>query len=113
MDNYTLLFWRAGSAVKLSPAEIARELMWGEEVDGLIDLNVRDILDRLKAEFPDCQETAGQFLARAAGGSFEATWTWQYFRIDCRDLPLFQREEVVATFQSFGCLAYDPQLSQP
>jgi hypothetical protein len=113
MDNFTLLFWRAGPAVKLSPAEIARELLWGEEVDGLIDLPVRAILDRLQVDFPDHHEAAGHFVGRATTGSFEATWTWQYFRIDGRDLPLSQRERLIDIIESFGCMAYDPQLSPP
>lgn len=113
MDNYTLLFWRAGPAVKLSPAEIARELMWGEEVEGLIDLPVRAILDRLQAEFPDHDEKTGQFVGRAAAGSFEATWTWQFMRLDGRELPLSQRERLIDILESFGCTTYDPQLSPP
>ena len=38
MEANQLLFWKPGPNVKLSAPEIARELVWGEEVEGLIDL---------------------------------------------------------------------------
>lgn len=99
--------------MKLSPAEIARELLWGEEVDGLIDLPIRQILDRLKSEFPRHDEKSGLLVAHGAMGSFEATWTWQYVRVDCRDLPLSERERLIELIESFDCMAFDPQLSKP
>jgi len=113
MAAYQLLFWKPGPAVKLSPAEIARELVWGEEVDVLIDLPVREILDRLKAEFPRHEEKSGILVARPATGSFEATWTWQHVRVDCRDLPAGDRERLIELIESFDCMAFDPQLSKP
>jgi hypothetical protein len=109
MDAYQLLFWKAGPAVKLKATEIARELVWGEEVDGLIDLPVREIIDRLKAEFPQHEEKPGLLIGRDAGGSFEATWTWQYLRVDCHDLAIGARERLIDAIESFGCMAYDPQ----
>jgi len=113
MDAYQLLFWKAGPAVKLSPAEVARELVWGEEVDGLIDLPIREIIDRLKVEFPQHDEKPGLLIGRDGGGSFEATWTWQHMRIDCRDLPASGRERLIDAIEAFGCMAYDPQLNKP
>jgi len=113
METYQLLFWKTGPAVKLSAPEIARELLWGEEVDGLIDLPVREILDRLKAEFPRHEEKSGVFIGYAESGSFEATWAWQYFRIDAHGLPSSERERLIDLIESFDCMAYDPQLSKP
>ena len=76
-----LMFWNAGPAVKLSPPEICRELMWGEDVDGLIDLPVKQIIDRLKAAFPRHEERSGEFTGHGSSGSFDATWTWQYVKV--------------------------------
>lgn len=109
MDAHILLFWKPAPSAKLSPAEIARELMWGEEVDGLIDLPIRDIIDRLKVEFPQHDEKAGLLIAHGTGGSCEVTWTWQHLRIDCRDLPTADRERLIDSIESFDCMAYDPQ----
>ena len=108
MDASQLLFWKAGPAIKLTSAEIARELVWGEDVDGLIDLPVREIIDRLKAEFPQHEEKSGLLVCRVDDGSFEATWTWQYIRVDWRDLTAADRERLIDAIESFGCMAYDP-----
>jgi len=112
MDAYQLLFWKATPAMKLSSAEIAREIVWGEEVDGLIDLPVREIIDRLKSEFPDHEEKSGLLVGREGGGSFEATWTWQHIRVDCRGLTAEERERLIDAVESLGCMAYDPQLAK-
>ena len=106
MEAAPLLFWKPGPNVKLSAPEIARELIWGEEVDGLIDLPVREIIDRLKTEFPQHEEKSGSFIGRGESGSFEATWTWQYLRADCHDLPAGDRERLIETVESFDCMAY-------
>jgi hypothetical protein len=96
--------------MKLSIAEVARELLWGEEVDGLIDIPVREILDRLKHEFPRHEENSGLLLGHGATGSFEATWTWQFVKIECRELALSEREKLSDAIESFGCVTFDPQL---
>jgi hypothetical protein len=113
MDAYQILFWKPGPAVKLSPAEIARELLWGEEVEGLIDLPVRQIIDRLKSEYSQHEEKSGALIGQDSSGSFEATWTWQCFRVDCRNLPLSERDRLIELIESFDCMAYDPQLAKP
>ena len=109
MDSYLLLFFKPGPAMKLSIAELARELLWGEEVDGLIDIPVREILDRLKHEFRRHEENSGLLLGHGATGSFEATWTWQFVKIECHDLALSEREKLSDAIESFGCLMFDPQ----
>lgn len=106
MDASPLLFWKAGPNVKLSQPEVARELLWGEEVDGLIDLPVREIIDRLKTEFPRNEEKSGLLICHGDSGSFEATWTWQHARVDCHDLAESDRERLIDLIESFGCMAW-------
>ncbi len=100
-----LLFWKAGPALKLSAPEVTRELIWGEEVDGLVDLPIRDILDRLKAEFPDHDEKTGLLVGRTSGGAFEATWSWQHLKVHCHDLPAADRQRLIDMIESFDCMA--------
>jgi len=107
MEVSDLLFWKAGPAIKLSAPEIARELVWGEEVDGLCDLPIREIIDRLKVEFPQHEEKTGNFIGHGASGSFEATWSWQYVRIECRDLPATDRQRLIDAIEAFDCMAYE------
>ncbi len=107
MEAYDLLFWKAGPAVKLSAPEVARELTWGEEVEGLIDLPIREIIDRLKAEFPQHEEKTGLLVGRAESGTFEATWSWQHVKVHCRDMPAEERQRLVDAIESFDCMAYE------
>jgi len=106
MDGYVLMFWQPGPGVRLTPAEIGRDLTWGEEVEGLIDLPVREIIDRLKTAFPTHQEQSGVLIGHTQDGSFEATWTWQYVKVVCHDLDGQEHESVI---KAVGLSAYDPQ----
>ena len=111
MSADQLLFWNPGPLVRLSPAEIARELMWGEEVEGLIDLPVKELIERLKVEFPQHDEQPGTFVAKVGSGKFEATWTWQHLRVDCHELTAANRQRLIDAVESFGCMAYAPPRS--
>jgi hypothetical protein len=108
METSKLLFWKPGPTLKLSAPEVARELTWGEEVDGLIDLPIREIIDRLKAEFPQHVVMTGQFLGRGPTGSFAATWTWQHLSIHCEDLAADDCQRLIDAIESFDCMAYEP-----
>jgi hypothetical protein len=101
-----LLFWNAGPAVRLSPAEICRELTWGEEVVGLIDLPVRQIIDRLQAAFPRHEERSGEFTGHGASGSFDATWTWQHIKVELHGLADDDRERLI---DAVGLPAHESQ----
>lgn len=107
MEVAQLLFWKPGPNVKLSPPEIAREIVWGEEVDGLIDLPVREIIDRLKAEFPQCEEKSGSLTCRGESGSAEVTWSWQCIRVENHGLAAADRERLIDAVESFDCMAYE------
>ncbi len=102
------MFWNTGSAVKLSPPEICRELMWGEDVDGLIDLPVKQIIERLKAAFPRHEERSGELTAHGSSGSFDATWTWQYIKVELHDLADDDRQRLV---DAVGYPAHEPARS--
>jgi hypothetical protein len=100
----TLLFWKARPDLAMPPEAIARELNWGEEVEGLVDLQVKEIIDRLKVEFPDYDEQPGTLSANApGGGSWEATWGWQFFKVELRDAPDDARQKLIDVLAEFGC----------
>jgi hypothetical protein len=102
-----LMFWKAPPAHPLSAEEIGRELLWGEEVDGLVDLPVKEILDRLKAEFAEHRETSGLLVIEEGGGRAEATWTWQHLRFELHDASETLREHLVQVLGEFGCSAHE------
>jgi hypothetical protein len=98
-----LLFWKPRPDLKLTPAAVARELLWGEEVDGLIDLPIKEVIDRLKVEFPDHREMPGLLVLKADAGRCEATWSWQHVRAELHDLADVDRQRLIAAMEGFGC----------
>jgi hypothetical protein len=108
---YTLYFWNQPAGFSLPHPHVAQELQFGNDVEDLIDLPVKEIIDRLKAEFPGAVEKAGVLTAKTGGGSFEATWSWQFVKLDCHDLPEETRLRICEIMQDFSAPAYDPQLN--
>jgi len=106
----TLIFWRQRPGTTLSPAAIAQELQYGNEVDRLLDLPVREILERLKEAFPEAVEKAGELVWSHGEEALEATWTWQHVRLDSQGLSDENRGRLLAIFEAFDCPAYDLQL---
>jgi hypothetical protein len=102
-----LLFWKAGPRLRLAAAEVARELIWGEEVEGLIDLPIQEIIAQIKANFPEHAEQPGLLSGRGATGKFEATWSWQHVRVEDDDLTPLDRQRLIEAIEEFGCLAYE------
>jgi len=99
-----LLFWKARPDLAMPPEAVARELNWGEEVEGLVDLPVKEIIDRLKAEFSNHDERPGSLTAKApSGGSWEATWAWQFFKVELRDGSDDTRQKIIDILADFGC----------
>lgn len=103
----SLLFWKPRADLVLSPPEVARELGWGEEVDGLIDLPVKEVIARLKAEFPDHRETPGLLVLKSGSGRIEVTWTWQHIKLEMHDVAGADRERAAAAVVSFGCVEFE------
>jgi hypothetical protein len=104
-----LMFWKERQPLVLSPAEVCRELVWGEDVDGLVDLPVKEILDRLKGAFPRHRETPGLVVVQPAAGYCEATWTWQHVRLQCHDVSPADRERLIEILAEFGCQPYEAE----
>ena len=107
MAGRTLLFWKAGPHLRLSFAEVARELVWGEEVEGLIDLPIKEIISRIKAAFKQHEEQPGLLIGHGASGQFTATWSWQHVRVEVEDLLPADHERLINVIEDFGCMAYD------
>ena len=108
---YSLYFWNQPASFSLPHAHIAQELQYGNDVEGLIDLPVKEIIDRLKAEIPSAVENAGVLTANTECGSFKASWSWQFVKLDCHDLPEETRLRLCEIMQEFSAHAYDPQLN--
>lgn len=106
-----LYLWREERDTRLSPAEIQRRLDADEELEGLADLPIKEMLDHLKREFSGCKETAGQLIWTSGDERFRATWTWQYLRLEADNLTDEHRDRFFELARSFGCPVFDPQMN--
>lgn len=106
-----LFLWREQDEVALSAEQISRTLEGGQDVAGLADLPIREMLDRIRADFPESQERAGVLEWQSGGKSFNATWTWQFLRIEHDSLTDDDRDKLLEIGKAFECPVYDPQLN--
>lgn len=108
---HLLYLWREERDTALSPAEIRRRLDADEEVEGLADLPIKEMIDRLKSDFSGCKETAGQVVWTSGEERFRATWTWQYMRLESEHLRDEYRDRFFELARSVGCPVFDPQMN--
>ena len=102
----SLMFWKASPNIGKDAAAVAQELDFGDEVEGLIDLPVKEVIERIKAAFPKCEERAGLLVCRSGAGMFEVSWTWQVIKVQFGDLGEVDRQTLIAIGREFGCEAY-------
>jgi hypothetical protein len=106
-----LYLWREQREIQLSPSDIQRQVDAGEDVDGLADLAIREMLDRLKLEFAGGKESAGLFAWQAAAESLRASWAWQFMRFELDQLSDEHRDKLFDLARQFGCTVFDPQMN--
>jgi hypothetical protein len=109
--SHLIYLWREERPTELAPPEIQRLLDAGEDVEGLADLPIKEMIDHLKREFHGAKETAGLLSWKSAEEQFRATWSWQFMRIESENLNDEHRDKFFDLARQFGCPAYDPQLN--
>lgn len=102
-------FWKPQTDLILQPQAIFQLLYYGEDAEGIEDLPIQEIIAALKREFPQHDEQPGLLSVRGAVGHFDATWTWQHFRVEIHDLVAADLQQLIKTVQAFGCGVYDSQ----
>jgi hypothetical protein len=108
---HVIYLWREERDTGLSPAEVQRRLDADEDVEGLADLPIKEMLERLNQEFPGCKETAGQLTWTGGLERFRANWTWQFLRLEGDQLSEEHRDRFFDLARSFGCPVFDPQMN--
>lgn len=109
MNPHQLLFWRQEATVRLLPQSIAQELNWGQDVKGLEDLPVKEILTKIKEALPQAVERAGLLSGEAQSGNWEITWGWQFMKLESPPGESDLQQVVIDILSEAGVPAYDPQ----
>lgn len=105
--THSLMFWKQLPTLLTPRAAIAQDLDFGEEVEGLIDLPIREVINRLRAEFPQAEERPGLLVCRTAADAFEASWTWQVVKVHYSELSDEGHRKLLSIAREFGCEVYE------
>jgi hypothetical protein len=99
--------WRAGNQVKLPPQEVFQMLEFGEDVEGLIDLPIKELIQEVRQIFPAAIERAGLVEGASAVGRVSVSWTWQWLRIAGTDLTAAEVEEISQLATRYSCSVFE------
>ncbi|MEM9246115.1 MAG: hypothetical protein AAGA67_10300 [Cyanobacteria bacterium P01_F01_bin.153] len=110
--SYEMWFWKQSEDCCLTPSEVLERLNEGQELKGLLELNLDAIKERVKRDFPEFN-----------GQIFVAEEQKHYFTIDVYPPFVFQiishppssdaevnmLNNVIDIALEFGCALYAPQ----
>lgn len=109
--SHVIAWWKPVPGFAGASEIVHRTLMAEEDVDGLCDLPIRQMIDAMKSEFADCGEVAG--LLKYREGDYEIHWTWSYqtMRAMADHFRDEHREKIIEIAQRHGCTVYDANLN--
>ena len=108
---YELLFWRYQEGIYLNHHLVYEALVEQEIVEGLEDLPVEDILNRLNSVFATWEKVDDSSWKNTKGkGAFQVKTTQQSIQIDCYGTDGKTMNLLADTLEEFKCPVYDPQV---
>ena len=108
---YELLFWRYQEGIYLNHHLVYGALVEQEIVEGLEDLPVEVILNRLNSVFATWEKVDDSSWKNTKGkGAFQVKTTPQSIQIDCYGTDGKTMNLLADTLEEFKCPVYDPQV---
>ena len=109
--SYDLNFWKYKSGIYLDPQTTYSSLCEGEHVNGLEELPIEKILNRIKVIFSDGWEQLDELNWEAVNrGAFQISTTSQMLRVDCYGMSGNDMNRFIDLGTEFECPLYDPQV---
>ena len=109
--SYDMDFWRYKPGVSSDNQAVYEALSAGQQVEGLEDLPLPQILARLHEVLPGWKPTDEETW-ESDGRIFQIYTTPQFFRVDCYDLSEEEINAIISALGEFGCPLYDPQVGK-
>jgi hypothetical protein len=110
--SYDLNFWKYKKDVNDDHQSVYERLSEGEHIEGLEELPIADMLDRVKEEFSIGWEKKDGSTWESEEKAFSIFTTPQFFRVDCYGLEGEDMNIFIDIMYEFGCPLYDPQVGQ-
>ena len=108
---YELVFWQYQEGVYLNHQLVYESLVEQEKVEGLEELPVTVILNRIGSVFFSWEKVDDNSWKNPNGkGAFQVKTTSQSIQIDCYGTEGKTMELLAATMEEFKCPCYDPQV---
>ena len=108
---YELIFWQYCDEVYLNNHEVYEQLIEDKVVDGLKNLPIEVILNRLAKVFSTWEKVDGDSWKNASTNeAFQIRTTIQSVKIDCYGTNGKTMDLMVATLDEFQCPLYEPQI---
>ena len=108
---YELLFWRYQEGIYLNHHLVYEALVEQEIVEGLEDLPVEVIFNRLNSVFATWEKVDDSSWKNTKGkGAFQVKTTPQSIQIDCYGTDGKTMNLLADTLEEFKCPVYDPQV---
>jgi hypothetical protein len=116
--SYDLVFWNQDVGVSEPPETIYKQLMAGDRVAGLADLNLEGFLAASVDRFPDavrerngdtewidCSPSDGKL-------SFQVEWSVQHVAVFCQRTSNEEMNRLIDIAVAQECRLYDPQVNE-
>lgn len=108
---YELLFWKYQEGIYLNHHLVYEALVEQETVDGLEELPVIVILNRINSVFSNWEKVDENSWKNTNGeGAFHIKTTSQSIQIDCYGTEGKTMNLLADTLEEFKCPLYDPQI---
>jgi hypothetical protein len=110
---YELIFWKYLEGVYLNHQEVYEALEDEPTIDGLEELPVQVILNRIVAVFSKWEKVDASSWKNTTGvGAFHVRTTTQSIQIDCYGTEGKTMDKLVDIMEEFKCPLYDPQVPE-
>ncbi|WP_428225431.1 hypothetical protein [Flavobacterium sp.] len=108
---YELLFWKYKEEVYLNNHEVYERLLEQETIDGLEELQIEVIINRIAKVFSKWERLDETSFKNTAGvGAFHLVTTPQSVLINCYGTKGTDMEKLCQIMEEFKCPLYDPQV---
>ncbi len=108
---YELVFWKYNDEIYLNHQLVYEAIDEQQLVDGLEDLPITVILNRIENVFSDWEKVDENSWKNANGnGAFHIKTTTQSVKIDCYGTEGKTMDLLANTLEEFKCSLYDPQI---
>ena len=110
--SYDLNFWKYKKDVYLDNQAVYKKCSEEENVDGLENLPIDDIITDIDKEFADWTIKSNDYENPKGKGTFQILTTPQFVRFDCYGMEGEDMNRIIDVMIKYECPLYDPQVPQ-